>query len=109
MKYLVYTTGKPPGLLRKTAAVIATAGLVGLGLMFSAILIPIILAIIAAAWGYLWWKTRDLRRQLRQMQNFPPSGKGAASRVYREDASFKGEIIEGEATRVDDTAGKIGH
>lgn len=105
MKYLVYTSGKPPGLLKKTAALITTAGLIGLGLMFSAILIPVILTLVAAAWGYLWWKTRALRRQVKQMQNFPPPGMTGG--MYRAEERFEGEIIEGEAIRVDEAPNRI--
>ena len=104
MKYLIYTTAKPPGLLQRTAAVVATAGLVALGLMFSAVLLPFILAIIAAIWAWLWWKTRELRRQMKQMQDFAAQNANVGREIFRGEA-FEGEIIEGEATRVDDSPG----
>lgn len=106
MKYLVYTSAKPPGVLQKTVAAIATVGLIGLGLMFSAVLLPFILAIIAAVWGYLWWKTRELRRQMKQMQDFAAQNANVEREIFRgetfREEVFEGEVIEGEATRVND-------
>ena len=95
MKYISHTT--PPGLLQKTTAIVTTAALLGLGLMFSAVLLTVIVTIGAAAWFYLWWKTRGLRKQMQaQMQDFPPRGAAMESEV------FHGEVIEGEAVRVDE-------
>jgi hypothetical protein len=98
MKHLSDTTTKLPGPLRKIAAFIVTAALVGLVLMFSAVLFAIILIAGTTAWAYLWWKTRALRKQMR---NFPPRGEMMGG-VVREDEVIKGEVIEGEVIRVVD-------
>lgn len=93
MKYILYTTPKPPSLLRKTAVIIASAVVTGLVLMFSAVLFAVVLVVGAIAWAYLWWKSRELRKQ---MQNFPPSS------MTMEREVFEGEVIEGEVIRVDE-------
>lgn len=93
MKYISYTSARPPGLLRKAAAIVTTAAVAAALLMFSAALLAVILVAGTLGAGYLWWKTRGLRRQMR---NFPARGAPVQSEA------FTGEIIEGEVIRVDD-------
>ena len=94
MKNLPYTSAESPGLLRKIAAFIVTLALFGLALMFSVLFFAVALTAGAAALGYLWWKTRALRKQMRMH----PRG---AAPVERE--VFEGEVIEGEVIREDDS------
>ena len=55
--------------------------------VLSVVFLAIGLAVVLGVGGYLWWKTRELRRQIRaQMQEQPRSG---------------GVIIEGEVIPVD--------
>ena len=97
-KYLSDTKAHPPSLLRKAGAIVATAALAGVALMFSAVLLTLVLSIGAVAWVYLWWKTRELRKQMR---NFPPRGATMETEV------FEGEVIEGEAVRVEESGDRI--
>lgn len=98
IKFISYSSGRRPGLLRKTAAVIATVVLAVLALMFSAVLLAAILIVGTIAGAYLWWKTRELRKQMRaQMQDFQTRNATMQSEV------FEGEVIEGEVIRVDES------
>ena len=83
-----YITTSVAGMLRKVAAFFITLAMIGLVLMFSALIFVAVLTVGAMAWGYLWWKTRSLRKQMREY----PLG----------DEAIKGEIIEGVAIRVID-------
>lgn len=94
MKNIPHATAKLPDPLRKMVAFIATAALVGVVLVFSAVLFAIILIAGAIAWAYLWWQTRDLRKQMRDIPH---------RSVMREDEVCDGEVIEGEAVRVVDS------
>jgi hypothetical protein len=94
MKFELNPPAKPPGLLRKLAALVLTVMLFGLALMFSAVLLVIIVTIGTMAWAYLWWKTRELRNQLR---NFTPRD------VARETKVDGDEVFEGEVIRVVDS------
>ena len=85
MKNSIYITTKSPNLLNKVAKIVVSVVLIGLALMFSALLLMVIVTVGAMAWGYLWWRTRDLRKQMR---------KHSPSEVV--DA---GEVIEGEVIR----------
>jgi len=82
MKNLSNNITESSSLLRKIAAIIATAVLIGFALMFSMLFIAVALSAGVVVWSYLWWKTRNLRKQMR---NFHPA-----------DEAINGEIIEGE-------------
>lgn len=108
MQYLPPQPGRP-NLLQKAVAIIVTAALVTLGLMFSAVLLSVILVVVAVGWVWLWWKTRDVRKQMKQvheqMREFQQRSAEAqndayGSQVFREER-YSGEIIEGEVVRVD--------
>ncbi|RLJ62666.1 hypothetical protein [Sulfurisoma sediminicola] len=72
-----------PGPLGKLLGVVAGAALLVLGVMFSVVLLAVLAVAGLAAWGYFWWKTRKLRRTLRER---PPGG----------------QVIEGEAVIVEE-------
>jgi uncharacterized protein YneF (UPF0154 family) len=88
-----------PNPIRKLAAVVATVAAISLAFMFSVVVISIVLVVGTIAWGYLWWKTRELRKQMR---NFPPPNMQMENEVFRDEES-KGVVIEGEVIRVDET------
>jgi hypothetical protein len=85
--------------LRKLVAVVATAAVIGMAVMFSVVLIAVILVAGSITLGYFWWKTRDLRKQMR---NHPARGVVMEGEISESDF-IKGEVIEGEAIRVADT------
>lgn len=78
-----------PGLLAKALGVVVGAALIVVGVMFSVVLLAVLAVAGVAVWGYLWWKTRELRKAMRER---PPGG----------------QVIEGEVVIVeeDDTAAR---
>ena len=98
MKHLPRSTDNPPSLLRKAGAIVATVALAGLALMFSAVLLVFVVSVGAVAFAYLWWKTRELRKLMRDL---PPRA------ATMENEVFEGEVIEGEAVRVDEPRDRI--
>lgn len=100
-RYISPSSANPPGLLRKTVTLITTIALAGVALMFSAMLLVVSLAIVGFGGAYLWWKTRELRKQ---MTNSAPSSDSATMRsnLFAGEA-FKGEVIEGEVIRIDES------
>jgi len=80
--------------LRKLVALVVTVAMAGLALMFSAVLFAIIIVAGTIAWAYLWWKTRELRKKMR---DFPPR------EVMREEKMGEGNVFEGEVIRVVDS------
>ena len=100
MKKPIYITTKSPNLVSKVAKIVVSVALIGLALMFSALLLIIIVTVGVIAWGYLWWRTCDLRRQMRK---HPPSdivieGEVIEGKVI-EGEVIEGEVIEGEVIR----------
>ena len=69
-------------------ALVAGVVMLVLGFMFSLLLIAIVATAGLLGYGYLWWKTRALRRQINeQMQQ---------QRQAKTDSDGAGIIIEGE-------------
>jgi len=72
---------EPPGLLGKVAAaVLGTIALV-VAFMFSVVALAVVSVIVVIAIGYVWWKTRDLRRRMREN---PPGGRVIDGDVIRD-------------------------
>jgi UPF0716 family protein affecting phage T7 exclusion len=71
----------------KTVVVVGGALLLASGfvlsLTFLAIMLVVVLAVVLTFGGYLWWKTRDLRKEIRARMQPQPAG----------------DIIEGEVIR----------
>lgn len=80
---LTGTTVRVPGLLGRLIAFAIGALLLIAAFMVSVVVFAIALAGALVIGGYLWWKTRELRRQMRER---PPGG----------------HVIEGEAIRDDE-------
>ena len=71
--------------MSKVAKIVVSVALIGLALMFSALLLMVIVTVGVIAWGCLWWRTCDLRRQMRK---YPPG-----------EVVVEGDVIEGEVIR----------
>lgn len=95
----IYITTNSSSLLSKVARVVVAIVLIGLALMFSVLLFVVILTVGAIAWGYLWWKTRELRRQMRE---HPPGD------VVREGEVIEGEVISSEVNGIPEKPGDDG-
>ena len=76
------------GLLGKVLTFASAAVLLVVAFMFSLLVFAILVTVGLLVWGYLWWKTRELRRQMRER---PPGGR----------------VIEGEAIRDDESHDKV--
>jgi ABC-type bacteriocin/lantibiotic exporter with double-glycine peptidase domain len=74
--------------LRKILALLLTVAVLALVLMFSAVLLVVVVVVGTLAWGWLWWKTRALRKHLRQTMR-----QGTARMQASNDDVFEGEVI----------------
>jgi hypothetical protein len=97
MKHLSSTGTTAPNPLRKVAAFLVTTGVIALALTFSLLLLVVIAIGGALALVYVGWKTRGLRKNLRNrpQDNMPQHN-------MFEAGAMKGDVIEGEAIRVAD-------
>lgn len=106
IKQISYTSSHRPSLLRKAVALVGMVALGVVAVMFSAVLLAVILVVVVFGGAFLWWKTRAVRKQFREMQaqmrqmqeSAAPAGEPQAFR----GEVYEGEIIEGVAVRVDE-------
>lgn len=88
-----------PGLLGKLLAFALSAGLFVLAFMFSLAALAFVAVGGVLLGGWLWWKTRAVRKQMREAN----AGTGATAGHYRD-----GNIIEGEVIRATDDSTATG-
>ncbi len=99
-------SGQPPQtLFARIVGVVVGVIALGLALMFSAVVFVVLAVAGLALWGYFWWRTRALRRQMQeqmermQQQGFEPP--------FRQPAADE-NVIDGEAVRVDEDRQRLG-
>lgn len=90
IKYVSNSSTSPASPLRKLAALVITVAVVALALMFSAVLLVAVAIVGMIAWAYLWWKTRALRRHMRDLARQAAAAPGAQA---SNDEVFEGEVI----------------
>ena len=56
----------PSSLLAKVLAVVIGAAFLVVGFAVSLVMLAVVLGVGIAIGGFVWWKTRDLRKQLRE-------------------------------------------
>ncbi len=76
------------GWLGRVASALVAVGVGVVLFMFSLAVFAVIITLALGAWGYVWWRTRDLRRQMRD------------SMAHRSTAT-RGDVIEGDFIRID--------
>lgn len=94
---------QPPGLFTRIFAVVAAGGLAVVTFMFSLVIFSIVVAVGLIGGAYLWWKTRDVRKQMRAAvdaaaaDGFQPGPDGQRQRSAR--SRSEGLVIEGDFIR----------
>lgn len=86
------------GPLTRLFGALAGVVLLVIGAMFSLVVLALALAVGLAVWGWFWWKTRALRRQIDGQMS-----KNAA----RTSPSPRGEVFEGEAVVVEEELTRV--
>lgn len=86
------------GLLQRAGAIVATLLVFGLALTFSVVVFAVVVTLGLVAWGYLWWKTRDLRKAMRE-QAAARGQAGPQAGPDRPGRAASGMVLEGEVIR----------
>lgn len=92
---------QPRGLLAQLLTAIVGVLALGAALMFSLVFFAVLAVVGLVFWAYFWWKTRAVRKQIReQMANreFTPAAPQSAA---------SDDVIEGEAVRVVDERNRL--
>lgn len=94
-RYRMKSRTAPIGFLGKIVTTLLAAGLLVVGFMFSIVILAVVAVLGLIGLGYFWWKTRALRRAIREQM--------AAAR------SEQSTVIEGEASVVREASGQQPH
>lgn len=88
-----------PSLWQRIVGGVVLVGVFALALTVSIALFAVILTVGAIVWGYLWWKTRDLRRAIREQVDARMAEGGTRAPGEAGPGGARGVIIEGEVVR----------
>ena len=100
--------GGTPTLWQKLVGGVVMIGVFALALAFSVALFAVIVTVGAAVWGYLWWKTRELRRAMREHVDVRMTGKATPPAEPTGRHGGQGVVIDGEVIRDDEPAQSAG-
>jgi len=95
IRFVMPPPANPPSALRKIVGVIVTVAVAIVALMFSVVFFAVIAVVGVIAGSYLWWKTREVRKQMREFAAQNQS-------VMRAQSASNDEVFEGEVIRVVD-------
>ena len=95
IRFVMPPPANPPSALRKIVGVIVTVAVADVALMFSVVFFAVIAVVGVIAGSYLWWKTREVRKQMREFAAQNQS-------VMRAQSASNDEVFEGEVIRVVD-------
>lgn len=84
---------QPKGFFGKLFAAVAAGGLLVLGFMFSVVIVAVAAVAGLLFWGWMWWRTRDLRRRMREQMD------AQMQTPFGDEPSPGGRVIEGEIIR----------
>lgn len=91
IRFVMPPPAKPHSLLRRFAGVIVAVAVAIVALMFSVVFLAVIAVVGVIAGIYLWWKTRAVRRQMREFSAQAQSAR--CERPASNDGVFEGEVI----------------
>lgn len=97
----------PPSLWQKIVGGVVMVGVFALALTFSVALFAVVITVGLVVWGYFWWKTRAVRKAMREHMAAGMDPRRAAAEAYSSTraeapgarAETRGLIIEGEVVR----------
>ena len=97
--------GPGQGPLGRALAVIGGVLVLAVSLMFGLVVFAVLALVVLCLWGYVWWKTRELRKVMRE--SLEAQQRAAANGMDTPAPESNGEVIEGEAVRVQDDPNRM--
>ncbi len=86
-----FRQGTPPGPVAKLAAFVLSVAFMVLAFMFSLVALAVVAVAGVMLGGWLWWKTRALRKQMQEMRDAQTMGR--PQQPARSDQVIEGEFI----------------
>lgn len=93
-RFVLNSHKQPRSQLRAMLTWIISLSLFALLLMFSVVVLAVIALVGIIAFVYIWWKTREVRKQMRIMRSV------ATPETRREAQASNDSVFEGEVIRV---------
>ena len=87
-----FKQGTPSGPLAKVAAFLLSATFLVLAFMFSLVALAVVAVVGVALGGWLWWKTRAMRKQMKEMREAAQQ-MGESGPTHNNDQVIEGEFI----------------
>lgn len=96
--------GSAPGLLSRIAGIALGTVVLAASLLVSAVVFAVLLVGAVVGGGYLWWRTRDLRRQVKESmraaaEGRAPPGPGDGAGWRGAPRADEDRVIEGDYIR----------
>ena len=83
----------PPSLWQKIVGGVVMVGVFALALTFSVALFAVVITVGAVAWGYFWWKTRAVRKAMREHMAAEMEARRAAGAERRAADDAKAQLV----------------
>jgi len=87
-----FKQGTPSGPFAKVAAFLLSATFLVLAFMFSLVALAVVAVVGVALGGWLWWKTRAMRKQMKEMREAAQQ-MGESGPTHNNDQVIEGEFI----------------
>lgn len=87
-----FKQGTPSGPLAKVVAFLLSATFLVLAFMFSLVALAVVAVVGVALGGWLWWKTRAMRKQMKEMREAAQQ-MGEGGPTHNNDQVIEGEFI----------------
>jgi len=91
---------QPKGPVAQILTLIVGVIVLGLSLMFSLVVFAVIAVVGLILWLYFMWRTREVRKQMRDQ--FEAQMKAPTPDAQSRETAVTGDVIEGEAVRLED-------
>jgi len=98
-RVLLGGSARPPSLLGRIVATVGAVALFALAFTVSVFVLVGALALGLVAWGWFWWKTRELRRQIREQFDAAARAGQAGAGAPPGGTVIEGEVIVSEVER----------
>lgn len=82
-----------PSLWQKIVGGVAALGVFALALTFSVALFAVVITVGVVVWGYLWWKTRAVRKAMREHVEAARQARGSGAPHEAATLVIEGEVI----------------
>ncbi len=97
--------GPGQGPVARVLGVLVGVLVLAVSLMFGLVVFAVLGVVVLCFWGYFWWKTRELRKVMRE--TLEAQQRAAEAGMPPTASEADAAVIEGEAMRVQDDPNRL--